>query len=181
LGVDLELQGPGSGLSFLRPALSGELAFGRGRPGLFWTLGGRVSAPLGSELSVDSVGPAADTRIRARAFESAAQVVGGYGFGSLALTAQAAAGLSYLRVEAVDSGLRALGHFDHFSPLLAAGLGLRWSVALGFALALRGELQWAGRPNRFKIGGQDVLEQSPLRFGGFAGVLWESSLSRGAR
>jgi hypothetical protein len=174
-GLDVEVQSQLTNeLTFVRPAFAGELAWGRGRPGLFWTLGGRVSAPLARELPL----AAAQASLQARAFDAAAQVVGGYGFGALALTAHAAAGASYLRVEARDA-LGELGHDTFVSPLLAAGLGVRWSVALGFALAARGEAQWAGPASLYNIHDGRVLETHPWRFGAFVGVLWESALGLG--
>lgn len=179
IGADLELQSqPGYPLSFVRPAVSAELAWGRDTPGAFWAAGVRVSAPLGRELQPSAAGPAADSRVRAQALDAAVQATLGYAFGRLGLTTQLAAGTSYLRVEALDAARRSLGHDAQFSPLLAAGIGARLSVALGFALAVRGEAQWAGRGTIYRIGGVEVLEGGPFRVGLLAGVLWESAFGR---
>jgi hypothetical protein len=179
IGADVELQSqPGYPLSFVRPAVSAELAWGRDTPGAFWAAGVRVSAPLGRELQPSAAAPAEGSRVRAQAMDAAVQATLGYAFGRLGLTTQLAAGTSYLRVEALDAERHAYGHDAQFSPLLAAGIGARLSIALGFALAVRGEAQWAGRGTIYKVGGAEVLEGGPFRIGLLAGVLWESALGR---
>jgi hypothetical protein len=179
IGADLELQSqPGYALAFVRPAISAELAWGRDTAGAFWTAGARVCAPLGRDLQPLGAGAAAGSSVRAQAMDAALQTTLGYAFGRLALTTQLAAGLSYLRVEALDAERHALGHDTQLSPLLAAGLGARLSVALGFALAVRGEVQWAGPGARYDIRGIPVLEGGPFRVGVIGGVLWESALGR---
>jgi hypothetical protein len=182
LGLDLEVQSQlASDLTFARPALAGELAWGRGTPGLFWTAGARVSAPLARELQPSATGSAADARLRAQAMDAALQIVGGYSFGRLGLTAHLAAGVAYLRVSARDADRRELGSDTQFSPLCAAGLGARFSVALGFALGLRGEAQWAGPRSIYRVGGEPVLDRGAFRVGLLAGILWETALASGAR
>ena len=179
IGADLELQSqPGYPLAFVRPAISAELAWGRDTPGAFWAAGVRVSAPLGRELQPSAAAPAEDSHVRAQAMDAAVQATLGYAFGRLGLTTQLAAGTSYLRVEALDAERHSYGHDAQFSPLLAAGIGARLSVALGFALAVRGEAQWAGRGTIYRIGGVQVLEGGAFRVGLLAGVLWESALGR---
>jgi len=179
IGADLELQSqPGYPLAFVRPAISAELAWGRDTPGAFWAAGVRVSAPLGRELQPSAAAPAEDSRPRASHGDAAVQATLGYAFGRLGLTTQLAAGTSYLRVEALDAERHSYGHDAQFSPLLAAGIGARLSVALGFALAVRGEAQWAGRGTIYRIGGVQVLEGGAFRVGLLAGVLWESALGR---
>jgi hypothetical protein len=179
IGADLELQNqPGYPLAFVRPAISAELAWGRDTPGAFWAAGVRVSAPLGHELQPSAAAPAEDSHVRAHAMDAAVQATLGYAFGRLGLTTQLAAGTSYLRVEALNAERHSYGHDAQFSPLLAAGIGARLSVALGFALAVRGEAQWAGRGTIYRIGGVQVLEGGAFRVGLLAGVLWESALGR---
>jgi hypothetical protein len=178
-GADLELQSqPGHELSFVRPAVYGELSWGRETAGPFWTAGARVSAPFGRELQPSATGPAEDSRVRAQAMDAALQVGAGYSLGRLGVAAHLAAGMTYLRVEALDAARHALGHDAQFSPLLGAGLGARFSIALGFALAVRGEAQWAGPPTEYRIGGVQVLEGGAFRVGLLAGVLWESAFGR---
>jgi hypothetical protein len=182
LGFDFELQAQvDRELAFLRPALNLELAFDRGSRGFFWTAGARVSAPLGRDVDIAASPELEDATLRAQAMDAAAQVVGGYAFGPLALTAHAAAGVAYLRVVARDAQQHSLGSSALFSPLVGAGLGVRLSVAYGFALAVRGEAQWAGPRTKYHIEGTQVLDSAPLRLGLLAGLLWESALGWGER
>lgn len=179
LGIDLELQAqPNSDLSFVRPAVYAELAWDRSERGLFWTAGIRASAPLARDLQLTAAaGPAAGLQLHAQGFDAALQGTAGYALGRLAVAAHVAAGATYLRVEARDAGGSAFGQADaRFSPLVAAGLGARVSVALGFALAVRAEAQWVGRETVFHVAAAPVLDGGPFRLGFLAGVLWESAL-----
>jgi hypothetical protein len=182
LGFDFELQAQlERALAFLRPALNLELAFDRGSRGFFWAAGARVSAPLGRDVDFDASTRLENATLRAQAMDAAAQVVGGYEIGPLALTAHAAAGVAYLRVVARDSQQRSLGSSALFSPLIGVGLGVRLAVAYGFALAIRGEAQWAGPQTRYHIEGTEVLDSAAIRLGLLAGLMWESALGWGER
>lgn len=177
-GFDFELQVQlARELAFARPAFHAELAFDRGSRGFFWAAGLRVSAPLASDVEA----ALQDVSLRAQAMDAAAQFVAGYELGVLAFTAHVAAGLAYLRVAARDARARPLGADAAFSPLVGAGLGMRLAVAYGFAVAVRGEAQWAGPQTRFRVGGDTVLDSSAIRFGFLAGVLWESAFGWGPR
>ncbi len=177
LGLDVDFQHQLAGnFSFMRPALHAELAWGRHRPGLFWSAGLRVAAPLGRELRPTAAGE----RLRANALDAAAQVVSGYTWGPLAITAHLALGVTHLWVEARAPDRSLLGRDARFAPLTAAGLGLRLSVAHGFAFALRGEAQWAGPRNRYRLAGTRALETGPFRLGLLAGLLWESAIAGGS-
>lgn len=178
LGFDFELQAQlRRNLEFARPAFGAELAFDRGSRGFFWTAGVRVSAPLGRDVDA----ALQDFSLRAQAMDAAAQLLAGYELGVVAFTAHVAAGLAYLRVAAQDAEQQAAGAHAAFSPLFGVGLGVRLSVAYGFALAVRGEGQWAGPQTKFQVGGRTVLDSAAIRYGFLAGVLWESALGWGER
>jgi hypothetical protein len=182
VGFDFELQAQlAQDLAFARPALNLELAFDRGSRRFFWTVGARVSAPLGRDVDFTATRALEDATLRAQAMDAAVQLVGGYELGALALTAHAAAGAAYLRVVARDAEQRSLGSSTLFSPLVGAGLGARLSVAYGFALSIRGEAQWAGPPTVYRIDTKRVLDVAAVRFGLLAGLIWESALGWGER
>lgn len=176
VGADLELQTqPGYPLTLVRPALSVELAWGRQAGAGFWSLGVRAALPGHRSLSVDAPVPA---DLSALGYDGALQLTLGQTLGQLALTAQVAAGASYLKVEARDSEDGLLGAADeHVSPLFAAGIGFRYSVLFGFAFAVRAEALWVGRGTDYNIAGQRVLQAGALRIGLLAGILWESALA----
>jgi hypothetical protein len=182
LGFDFELQAQlARDLAFARPALNLELAFDRGSRGFFWTAGARVSAPLGRDVDFLATGALEDASVRAQAMDAALQAVGGYELGPLALTIHLAAGVAYLRVAARDAEQHSLGSSALFSPLVGAGVGARLAVAYGFALAVRGEAQWAGPQTIYKIDGESGLDSAAVRFGLLAGLMWESALGWGER
>jgi hypothetical protein len=181
LGLDFELQAQvARDLAFLRPAFNAELAFDRDARGFFWAAGVRVSAPLGRDVAPLAT-ELQNLSLRAQAMDAAAQFVVGYELGSLAFTAHAAAGLAYLHVAARDAQQRTLGSEASCSPLVGAGLGVRLSVAYGFAVAVRGEGQWAGPETKYSIAMREALDSAAIRFGFLAGVLWESALGWGQR
>lgn len=175
LGVDLDFQTqPGHALSFVRPGIYAELAWGRGGSGAFWGLGVRATAPFGRELQPTAADTTGAAMVRARAMDAAFQGSAGYTFGRLGLAAHVVSGISYLRVETLGQ------HDTAFTPLFGAGAGVRLSLAYGFALAVRGEAQWAGPGASYQVSRAEVLESGAFRVGLLTGVLWESALGGGA-
>lgn len=173
LAAELELQSqPGFDLWFVRPAVQVELAWGRERPGAFWTVGLRGAGPGARTLRAPN-----SARLEALSADAAAQLTLGHALGRLALLSGLAVGVSYLNIAAFDAGGARLGRDRQLSPLFAAGLGFRYSVLFGFALCVRGELQWAGAPALYRIAGEQVLEAGALRVSLLAGVVWEAALA----
>lgn len=181
IGVDLELQSqPGFDLSFVRPALQLELAWGRARPGGFWTLGVRGAGPGQRTLQV-AAAAAPGARVDALSVDAAAQLTLGHALGRLALLTQLAVGMSYLALEAADASGARLGRDARVAPLFGAGVGFRYSVLSGFGLTVRGEAQWAGSGTVYRIAGEQVLQAGALRVSLLAGLIWEGALAQSAR
>lgn len=136
LGADLELQTQPGSLAFVRPAFFAELAWGRDAGAGFWTLAVRAALP-GHDA------PAApdeqEASLSALGFDGAQQLTVWQTLGQLAVTAQLAAGVSYLELEARDLDGELLGTDAQLSPLFAAGVGFRYSVLFGFALSVCAE------------------------------------------
>jgi hypothetical protein len=179
LGADLEIQSqPGYSLSSVRPSIHAELTWGRARTGGFWAVGARASIPGSRVLQVAAVAaPDGRARLEVLGTDAAVQLTLGHGMGRLALTSQLAAGISYVGLQAFDTSGDPLGNDEQLSPLFAGGLGFRYSVLFGFALAASVEAQWAGPRTVYRMVGDDVLETGALRVGLFAGVLWEGALA----